>query len=124
MAKILVVDDEKETADLLRIVLEKDAHAVNVANSGAECLAFLGQQVPELILLDVAMPEMDGYTLVTHMSSDGAMRDIPILIVSGRDSLKDTFQMFTNVVGFVSKPFDVKELRARVGQILAQRGLS
>jgi CheY-like chemotaxis protein len=72
--------------------------------------------------MDITMPGMDGYTLMSHLSSDGATRDIPVIIVSGKDSLKETFQQFTGVAEFFSKPFDIKVLRDRVQEIIAKRG--
>jgi CheY-like chemotaxis protein len=120
MAKILIVDDEKETVELLRLVLEKDQHQILTALSGEEALKSLKQQAPDLILLDVTMPGMDGYTLMTNIQSEEATRDIPVMVLTGRENMRDTFEMFRNVVDFVSKPFDIKELRARV-QVALQK---
>jgi CheY-like chemotaxis protein len=77
-------------------------------------LALLKRQTPQLILLDVTMPKMDGYTFMAHLQAEEATRDIPVMVLTGREGMKDTFQMFTNVVDFVPKPFDIKELRSRV----------
>jgi CheY-like chemotaxis protein len=120
MAKILIVDDEKETVELLRLVLEKEQHQILPAFSGEEALEALKHQAPDLILLDVTMPGMDGYTLMTNIQSEEATRDIPVMILTGRENMRDTFEMFRNVVDFVSKPFDIKELRARV-QVALQK---
>ena len=114
MAKILIVDDEKETVELLRLLLDKDSHEVSTALGGDEALEFLKRQTPHLILLDVTMPKMDGYTFMSHLQEEDATRDIPVMVLTSREGMKDTFQMFTNVVDFVPKPFDIKELRARV----------
>lgn len=121
MAKILIVDDEKETVELLRLLLVKDAHEVFTALGGEEALESLKRQTPQLILLDVTMPKMDGYTFMSHLQAEEATRDIPVMVLTGREGMKDTFQMFTNVVDFVPKPFDVKELRARV-QVALEKG--
>jgi CheY-like chemotaxis protein len=114
MAKLLVVDDEKEMVDLIRLLMEKDGHEVVPAHSGTEALEVLSRQTPGMILLDVTMPDMDGYTLVSNLQSDDATRDIPVMVLTGREGLRETFEMFSNVVGFILKPFDVKDLRARV----------
>lgn len=114
MGKILVIDDEKETVELLRLLLEKESHQVFAALGGEAALAFLQKQTPDLILLDVTMPQMDGYTFMAHLEAEDATREIPVMVLTGREGMKDTFQMFTNVVDFVAKPFDIKELRARV----------
>ena len=118
MGKILVVDDEKETVELLRLLLDKESHEVLTALGGEEALALLKRQVPHLILLDVTMPKMDGYTFMAHLQEEEATRDIPVMVLTGREGMKDTFQMFTNVVDFVPKPFDIKELRARIQAVL------
>ncbi len=118
MSKILVVDDEKETVELLRLLLDKESHEVLTALGGEEALALLKRQVPHLILLDVTMPKMDGYTFMAHLQEEEATRDIPVMVLTGREGMKDTFQMFTNVVDFVPKPFDIKELRARIQAVL------
>ncbi len=114
MAKILIVDDEKETVELLRLLLDKDTHEVITALGGDEALEVLKRQTPQLILLDVTMPKMDGYTFMSHLQAEDATRDIPVMVLTGREGMKDTFQVFTNVVDFIPKPFDIKELRARV----------
>ncbi|MBL8024071.1 MAG: response regulator [Elusimicrobia bacterium] len=121
MSKILIVDDEKETVELLRLVLEKEQHQIFPAFSGETALQELKHQTPDLILLDVTMPGMDGYTLMSHLQSEEATRDIPVMILTGRENMRDTFEVFRTVVDFVSKPFDIKELRARV-QAALQKG--
>lgn len=122
MAYLLIVDDENTTSDLLIAVLQKDGHTLHTAKNGAEALATLGERTPDLILMDVSMPEMDGYTMVSHLSADTATRDIPVIVMTGKNALEDTFRQFTNVADFFAKPFDVKILRQRVLQILAQHG--
>ena len=121
MARILVVDDERETAQLVAILLEKDGHQATVACSGDEALDALHRSTPELIVADVTMPRMDGYTLLSHLQAEDATRDIPVVMLTGRDGLRDTFQLFTNVADFISKPFDAKDLRARVQVALEKR---
>jgi CheY-like chemotaxis protein len=122
MAKILVVDDERETAQLVAIILEKEGHQVVQAHSGPAALDVLHRALtPDLILSDVTMPDMDGYTFVSHLQSEEGTRDIPVVMLTGRDGMKETFQLFTNVLDFISKPFDAKELRTRVQSALAKR---
>jgi DNA-binding response OmpR family regulator len=121
MAKILIVDDEKETVELLRLLLDKETHEVFTALGGDEALEVLKRQTPQLILLDVTMPKMDGYTFMSHLQAEDATRDISVMILTGREGMKDTFQEFTNVVDFIPKPFDIKELRARV-QLALEKG--
>lgn len=121
MAKILVVDDEKDTLELVSILLQKDAHQVFQASSGAACLDFLQSNQPDLILMDVTMPEMDGYTLVTNLAADDTTRSVPVIVLTGKDGMREAFQMFTNVVDFLAKPFDAKNLRERVRLALEKK---
>lgn len=121
MAKILIVDDEKETVELLRLLLEKDNHQTMTALRGEDALDHLTRQTPHLILLDVTMPGMDGYTFMSNLQAEDATRDLPVMVLTGREGMKDTFQMFTNVVDFVAKPFDIQDLRARVQAALDKR---
>lgn len=122
MAKILVVDDERETAQLVAIILEKEGHQVVQSHSGPEALDVLHRAfTPDLILSDVTMPDMDGYTFVSQLQAEEGTRDIPVVMLTGRDGMKETFQLFTNVLDFISKPFDAKELRTRVQSALARR---
>jgi DNA-binding response OmpR family regulator len=121
MAKILAVDDEKEMVELLKVLLEKDGHLVAAAHNGTEALAHLAQETPDLILLDVTMPDMDGYTFVSNLQAEDATRDIPVMVLTGREGLRDTFVVFSNVADFITKPFDVKDLRSRVQAALAKR---
>ena len=121
VANILVVDDEKEMVELLKLLLEKDGHVVAPAHNGTQALDHLSHQTPDMILLDVTMPEMDGYTFVSNLQAEDATRDIPVMVLTGREGLRETFTMFSNVVDFISKPFDVKDLRSRVQAALEKR---
>jgi two-component system, OmpR family, alkaline phosphatase synthesis response regulator PhoP len=116
MAQILVVDDEKDVIELLRFVLEKDGHKVFAAEDGSEGYAAAVAKVPDLIILDIMMPGMDGYTLATKLKSDQATRKIPIVILTAKGQMKEVFQAEENVRAYVEKPFDPKELRDLIVQ--------
>jgi DNA-binding response OmpR family regulator len=64
---------------------------------------------------------MDGYTFVSNLQAEDATRDIPVMVLTGREGLRDTFVVFSNVADFITKPFDVKDLRSRVQAALAKR---
>jgi len=114
VAKILVVDDEKDVVELLKFLLEKDGHAVTTAFNGREALQLINQTKPELILLDVMMPEMDGYSVQTQLLENPETKRIPIIILSAKGQLKDVFTMSSNVKAYMEKPFDPKALRAKI----------
>lgn len=114
MSKILVVDDEKDVVELLKFLLEKDGYAVVTAYNGREALVAAKESIPDLILLDVMMPEMDGYTVQTQLLDDPATRNIPIIILTAKGQLRDVFAMSANVRAYIEKPFDPKTLRAKI----------
>lgn len=118
MAKILVVDDEKDVVELLKFLLEKDGHQVTTAYNGREALESVAKAKPELILLDVMMPEMDGYTVQTQLLNNADTRNIPIIVLTAKGQLKDVFAMSTNVKAYMEKPFDPKALRTKIKESL------
>lgn len=114
MSKILVVDDEKDVVELLKFILEKDGYVVSTAYNGREALAAAKEIIPDLILLDVMMPEMDGYTVQTQLLESPATREIPIIILTAKGQLRDVFAMSANVRAYMEKPFDPKTLRLKI----------
>lgn len=122
MARILVVDDEPALVKLLAFVLEKDSHEVRTAADGLEALKAIDAARPDLILLDVMMPGMDGYSLSARLQEDPSLCSIPIIVLSAHPGMKDMFQAQGNVLRFVEKPFDSKDLRGLVRQLLASSG--
>ena len=118
MANILVVDDEKDVVELLKFLLEKDGYVVATAHNGREALESTGKNVPDLILLDVMMPEMDGYTVQTRLLDNPATREIPIIILTAKGQLRDVFAMSPNVKAYIEKPFDPKTLRNKIKESL------
>lgn len=120
MSKILVVDDEKDVVELLKFLLEKDGHHVLTANNGRDGLGSAKKELPELILLDVMMPEMDGYTVQTQLLEDPKTKDIPIIILTAKGQLRDVFAMSTNVKAYIEKPFDPKTLRTKIQESLSK----
>lgn len=118
MSKILVVDDEKDVVELLKFLLEKDGYNVATAFNGREALEAAGQVAPDLILLDVMMPEMDGYTVQTRLLDNPATRSIPIIILTAKGQLRDVFAMSANVKAYIEKPFDPKTLRQKITESL------
>ncbi len=118
MAKILVVDDEKNVADLISFLLEKDGHSVRSAGDGEACLAAVAAEKPDLIVLDVMMPVMDGYTVSARLLENEDTRHIPLLILTAKGQMRDAFEMASNVAEYVEKPFDPAGLRERIKKIL------
>ncbi|MCB4755667.1 MAG: response regulator [Elusimicrobia bacterium] len=121
MAKILVVDDEKDVVELLTFLLQKDGYTVVNAQNGKEALDVVPKEKPDLILLDVMMPELDGYTVQTRLLEDPATKGIPIIILTAKGHLRDIFAMSANVTAYIEKPFDPKTLRAKIQEALRNK---
>jgi len=123
-AKILIVDDEPFNVDYLVQELEDRNYATINAESGPEALKWIVAEAPDLILLDIRMPEMDGYTVCECLKADEATRDIPVLFISALDETEDKVRAFTaGGVDYVTKPFQLEEVLARVETHLALRDL-
>lgn len=118
MARILVVDDERDVVTLIKFLLEKDGHHINEAYNGAEALEKLGVEppsaeveLPDLVILDVMMPVLDGYTAAARLAENPRTRAIPLLVLTAKGEMKDVFQLSPNVASYIEKPFDPKDLR-------------
>ena len=115
---ILVVDDEKEIADLVEIYLVSDGYKVFKANNAKEGLEILDQEDIHLVLLDIMMPGMDGERLLTELREKKGM-NTPVLILSAKAALADKVRLLTEGADdYMTKPFEPEELLARVGAIL------
>ena len=119
---ILVVDDESKNRRLLELLLQAEGYTVVTAASGEEALAVIARQAPELILLDVMMPRMDGYNVARTLKADPASADIPVIIVTALvDRAARQAGLEAGAEEFVSKPIDRHELRLRVRNMLRIR---
>jgi diguanylate cyclase (GGDEF)-like protein len=111
---LLVVDDNRSNLLLLHETF-KDDYEVCMAISGKEALAFCQRRQPDLILLDIVMPEMGGYTVCKRLKSDVLTQNIPVIFVSVKnDPLEEARGLDVGGVDFISKPFHVRVVRARV----------
>lgn len=115
MRTILVVDDDKKIVDLVVIHLSRAGFTVEKAYNGIEALKRIEDTVPSLAIVDVMMPEMDGYTLTTHLRK----MEIPVLLLTAKGELEDKEKGFlAGSDDYVVKPFEPKELLFRVQAIL------
>jgi DNA-binding response OmpR family regulator len=125
-AKILVIDDEKDVLEVLRLVLSRSGYDVAASSSGMEGLALAQSDRPDLILLDIMMQRMDGWEVLRALKSDTETRDIPVVILSARVEPKDKIRgLQEGAVDYVTKPFAVREILEKVSLILndlAERG--
>jgi CheY-like chemotaxis protein len=120
-ARILIVDDERDNRELLEIILTSEGFVIQTAASGEEALDAVTTQTPDLILLDVMMPGMNGYDVVTKIKGDIATKSIPVIMVS---ALNDTTSRMraesAGADGFLSKPIDCADLCGHVRTALGR----
>lgn len=114
-SKILVVDDKKENLELMTNILEKEGYDVAFAMDGEKAIRIASLYQPDLILLDVMMPGIDGFETCRIMKSLNELRDIPVIFVTGRVEVTDIVQAFEiGAVDYVTKPIRHEEICARV----------
>ncbi len=117
MAKILVIDDEAEIRHVIRVGLVD--HEVLTASSGVEGLLMAARNEPDLIILDVKMPGIDGYEVCRRLRADPEMAEIPVIFATLQDTLPDRLEGFdAGADDYVTKPFDLTELQFRIRAVL------
>ncbi|HSY26215.1 MAG TPA: response regulator [Burkholderiaceae bacterium] len=117
--KILVADDDSRNRKLLETLLGADGYLVTTVNSGQATLNAVASERPDLILLDLMMPGMDGFEVVRRLKSDAATRDIPIVMVTALDDTGSRLRLLAaGVADLISKPIDRWQLKERLEQLL------
>ena len=113
--KILVVDDQPINVQLLKRKLEREGMTVFTANSGHDALNLVTAEKPDLILLDVMMPDMDGIEVCQHLQADDDTRTIPVIFITARTSKEGKLEgLGVGAVDYITKPIDLDETFARV----------
>lgn len=122
--KIMVVDDEPDVVDLVKLVLESDGFSVVTAYSGKECLEKIGRELPDLVLLDIMMPQMDGWEVYRQIKSDHKTEKIPVAMLTAKSQSIDKMigLHVVKVDDYITKPFGRSELIERVKKILREKG--
>ena len=116
---ILVVEDDPDIADLIRHYLERAGYSVECLSSGAAVMPRLRQELPDLVVLDLMLPELDGLMVCQAMRSDARTAAIPIIMVTARGDEADRISgLELGADDYVTKPFSPKELAARVTALL------
>ncbi len=119
MNKILVIDDDKNINELVKINLELAGYKVIQALDGIKGFALAKQELPNAILLDVMMPEVDGYTVAQRIRQNSDTKNIPILMLTALSQLNDKVKGFDiGVDDYLVKPFEMEELKVRIRALL------
>jgi len=113
--RVLVVDDDADIAKMLKIRIEAEGYEFMSAMDGKEMLEALNIKKPDVILLDIMLPGMDGYSVLREMRKNERYFDIPVIILSAKEKKKvgDLF-MLEKAVFFIEKPFDIKDLLEKI----------
>jgi chemosensory pili system protein ChpA (sensor histidine kinase/response regulator) len=115
MPTILFIEDTSEQRDLVAFFLELNGYQVSVANDGIEGLAQARKLRPDLILLDLGMPRMDGFQVMAEMRNDESLKDIPVVVLSAWAAAKHQEQAAAaGARAFITKPFDLADVLATV----------
>jgi DNA-binding response OmpR family regulator len=120
---ILCVEDEPEMIDLIRLILGRRGFDVKGANGGVEGLKMIHQEKPDLILLDLMMPDMDGWEVYQQMKADESTRDIPVIVVTAKaQSIDKVLGLhIAKVDDYIAKPFSPQELLTSVEEVLDRK---
>lgn len=119
MTYILAVDDDPEVLGTLGRVLQHENYDVMLASSGAQALNLLEKRKPDIVILDIIMPEMDGITICRQLRRDPRFAALPILFLTAKGSTDDIVQgLDAGADDYVVKPFELAELRARIHALL------
>ena len=122
--RILVVDDDPANQEVLSRCLEHQGYQIDLADSGAQALKKLGQDAFDLVLLDVMMPDMDGYEVLQRMKADTALRKVPVIMISACANIDHVILCIeTGAEDYLPKPFNSTLLEARISATLEKKRL-
>ena len=123
MHRILVVDDESDVTELVEYKLEQEGYRVATLNDPLACIAKVREFEPELVLLDIMMPELSGIQLCRIIRADPITKEIPIIFLSARGEVEDRIKgLEAGAEDYISKPFNTNELLIRISKMLRRSG--
>lgn len=121
--KILIVDDEKDLTNLIRVNLESEGFECIVAYNGAEGIEKVANELPDLILLDIKMPVMDGYEVLEELKEHHQTASIPVIMcttVRGEENIKKAYELGAS--GYIIKPFEMYEIVEKIQEMTNLKG--
>ena len=117
--KILIVDDDENICELLRLYLEKDGYETIVANDGEQAVKYATTMSPDLVLLDIMLPEEDGLSILGKLQADESTKNIPVIMITAKGSEFDKVTgLDMGADDYIAKPFGMTELTSRVRAVL------
>ncbi len=123
---ILTVEDDPDISDMLRLYFSAIGYQVHVAQRGRDGVEAATREVPDLVLLDIMLPDIDGYQVCSELRASNRTRDIPVIFLSQKDNQEDKVAgLGLGAVDYVTKPFDIEELKLRAERVIRrnrQRG--
>ena len=121
--RILVVDDESDVTELLEYKLEQEGYRVATLNDPLAFVAKVREFEPDLMLLDIMMPELSGIQLCRIIRADSAMKETPVIFLSARSEVEDRIKgLEAGAEDYISKPFNINELLLRISKMLKRSG--
>jgi two-component system cell cycle response regulator DivK len=125
MKRILIVEDKPSSRELLRTVLEQLGYEVTEARDGEEGLELIHQQTPDLVLMDLQIPERNGYDVLQEIRKDPGLAHLPVLAVTASAMPGDQEKaLAAGFTGYISKPVSLAHLRAEVNRLLGVKEVS
>ncbi len=118
LPRILVVDDVADNSDLLQALLEGEGYQVEIADSGRDAIAQVHLSPPDLVLLDVMMPEMNGFEVTQQLRQHHDRSTLPIFLVTGHDQIQLSTLKMVEVNGLIRKPIDFEDVLTKVKSVL------
>jgi len=117
---ILCIDDDLGITELVQLIMQRDGYSIRGAASGSEGLAAMRESLPDVVLLDIMMPEMDGWETYKRIKNDARLKNLPVIILTARDnSFEEVIaRERAGVDDYITKPFTPQELRERIKRVL------
>lgn len=121
---ILIVEDQPDTAEMLVSYFKTQGYEVTAVGWGKDALAFVEHTIPDLVVLDIRLPDIDGYGVCSHLRSHRRTAQVPIIFLTEKRERADKLQgLSLGAVDYITKPFDIQELRLRVRNVLRRSNL-
>ncbi len=120
-ARLLIVEDDFDISNMLRIYFSGQEYDVDIAPRGSDALEKTRQQLPHLIVLDIMLPDIDGYEVCRRLRTQTRTRHIPVIFLTQKDERSDKLQgLELGADDYITKPFDIEELKLRVQNAIAR----